>query len=109
MKNLYGETVKPQYEVALKRVASWRDDQEQALIDEDYETFGYIPASNYRETVREAKAASMSLGKEVSGDNGKGILREVCIVCYFEDDISSYNQAWIEVYAYGKKEGRYQW
>lgn len=108
MKNLYGETVKPQYEVALKRVASWREDQEQALEDWDMETYGHLPADNYRDAVRRAKDISKKIGTLVESDYGKSILREVDIICYFEDDTSSYNQVWEEEYKDGKKVGRFE-
>lgn len=109
MKNMYGETVKPQYEVALKRLSSMRKDTEQALADEDFETFGNILASNYRDAVMKAKQKSNDIGKEITSDYGTAILREVAVICYFEDDTSSYNQVWQEVYRKGKKEGRYEY
>lgn len=56
MKNMYGETVKPQYEVALKQHVK-------GDVDNDYETVDFIGADNYKEACKIAKAQSKGIGK----------------------------------------------
>ena len=48
MKNIYGETVKPKYEVALKQHVK-------GSVENDYESVEFYDADNYREAVRKAK------------------------------------------------------
>jgi hypothetical protein len=104
MKNMYGETVKPQYEVALKQHVKGH-------VDNDYETVDFIGADNYKEACKIAKAQSKDIGK----NNGRFLETErqnaglamVSIVCYYSDDVSDYNEVWQEDYVGGKKVGRY--
>lgn len=109
MKNMYGETVKPQYEIALKQHVKGN-------CEDDFETVSYESyCGHYREYVKLAKELSKHLGEEVvkghkfpeTATLNKG-LAEVAIVCYFEDDTSSYNHVWQEVYINGKKDARYE-
>ena len=105
MKNMYGETVKPQYEVALKQHVK-------GDVDNDYETVDFIEADNYKEACKIAKAQSKGIGK----NNGRfheterlnAGLASVSIVCYYSDDVSDYNEVWQEDYVEGKKVGRYK-
>lgn len=104
MKNIYGETVKPQYEIALKQHVKGSEDN-------DYESIEFYGASNYREAVRLAKKYSLTLGQgnlrfkeSASLDAG---LAQVTIVCYYADDMSDYNEVWQEEYINGKKTRRY--
>lgn len=104
MKNIYGETVKPQYEVALKQHVK-------GDIDNDYESVEYHEASNYKEAVKIAKKFSLDIGHEDSRfketttlDAG---LAQVTIICYYADDMSDYNDVWKEEYVNGKKTRRY--
>lgn len=104
MKNMYGETVKPQYEVALKQHVK-------GDVDNDYKTVDFIGADNYKEACKIAKAQS----KDISKKDGKfhetecldAGLAMVSIVCYYSDDVSDYNEVWQENYVEGKKVGRY--
>lgn len=57
MKNIYGETVKPKYEVALKQHVKGN-------VENDYESVEFHDADNYREAVRKAKKYSLSIGSE---------------------------------------------
>ena len=101
---MYGETVKPQYEVALKQHVKGH-------VDNDYETVDFIGADNYKEACKIAKAQSKDIGK----NNGRFLETErqnaglamVSIVCYYSDDVSDYNEVWQEDYVGGKKVGRY--
>lgn len=101
---MYGETVKPQYEVALKQHVK-------GDVDNDYETVDFIGADNYKEACKIAKAQSKDIGK----NNGRFLETErqnaglamVSIVCYYSDDVSDYNEVWQEDYVGGKKVGRY--
>ena len=105
MKNMYGETVKPQYEVALKQHVK-------GDVDNDYETVDFIGADNYKEACKIAKAQSKDIGK----NNGRFLETErldaglvmVSVCCYFADDTSDYNEVWQEDYVEGKKVGRYK-
>lgn len=96
MKNIYGETVKPQYEVCLEWQRGTAERPDWSLDENNTEM-----ASNYREAVKMAKALSLK-----HTDNTK---ERVYICCFFEDSISSYNMVWFEYYEKGKKEGRYRW
>ena len=104
MKNMYGETVKPQYEVALKQHVK-------GDVDNDYETVDFIGADNYKEACKIAKAQSKDIGK----NNGRFLETErlnaglamVTVCCYYADDTSDYNEVWQEDYVGGKKVGRY--
>ena len=104
MKNMYGETVKPQYEVALKQHVKGH-------VDNDYETVDFIGADNYKEACKIAKAQSKDIGK----NNGRFLETErlnaglamVTVCCYYADDTSDYNEVWQEDYVGGKKVGRY--
>lgn len=101
---MYGETVKPQYEVALKQHVK-------GDVDNDYGTVDFIGADNYKEACKIAKAQSKDIGK----NNGRFLETErqnaglamVSIVCYYSDDVSDYNEVWQEDYVGGKKVGRY--
>ena len=104
MKNIYGETVKPKYEVALKQHVK-------GDMENDYESVEFHDADNYREAVRKAKKYSLSIGSEnmrfketTTLDAG---LAQVTIVCYYSDDTSDYNDVWQEEYINGKKTRRY--
>lgn len=57
MKNIYGEIVKPQYEVALKQHVK-------GSVKNDYESVAFYGASNYSEAVGIAKKYSLSIGSE---------------------------------------------
>ena len=106
MKNMYGETVKPQYEVALKQHVK-------GDTGNDYETVGFIGAYIYKKACEIAKVKSKNIGKNTDGrcyeterlDAG---LASVSIVCYYSDDDSDYNEVWQEDYVEGKKVGRYK-
>lgn len=106
MKNMYGETVKPQYEVALKQHVK-------GDVDNDYETVDFIGAYSYKKACEIAKVQSKNIGKNTNGrfheterlDAG---LASVSIVCYYSDDDSDYNEVWQEDYVEGKKVGRYK-
>lgn len=93
MKNFYGETVKPQYEVCLEWQRGTEENPDWSLSDIDCEL-----ASNYRDAVRIAKKLSLK-----HPDTTK---ERVYICCFFEDSISSYNMVWFEYYTDGKKECR---
>lgn len=105
MKNMYGETVKPQYEVALKQHVK-------GDVDNDYETVGFIGADNYKEACKIAKAQSKGIGKNNDRfretERLNAGLAIVSIVCYYSDDVSDYNEVWQEDYVEGKKVGRYK-
>lgn len=105
MKNMYGETVKPQYEVALKQHVK-------GDVDNDYETVDFIGADNYKEACKIAKAQSKGIGKNNDRFNETERLNAglaiVSIVCYYSDDVSDYNEVWQEDYVEGKKVGRYK-
>ena len=104
MKNIYGEKVKPKYEVALKQHVK-------GDVENDYESVEFHDADNYIEAVRKAKKYSLSIGSEnmrfketTTLDAG---LAQVTIVCYYSDDTSDYNEVWQEEYINGKKTKRY--
>lgn len=90
MRNMYGEVVKPQYEIAIQRHV-------EGSVADDFESVDFVGCPNYREGARKAKEMSKGI------DNAK---QRICLVCYFQDDTSSYNQAWLEYYRDGKKEER---
>ena len=104
MKNIYGETVKPQYEVALKQHVK-------GDIDNDYESVAYHEAYNYKEAVKIAKKFSLDIGCEDSRFKETATLdaglAQVTIICYYADDTSSYNDVWQEEYINRKKTRRY--
>lgn len=91
MKNMYGETVIPQYEVVLEVNRG-------SMGSPDYESVDFIVADNYREAAKTAKEESKK---------HDGIMERVFITCYFEDDVSSYNEVWWEYYDNGHKDKRY--
>lgn len=104
MKNIYGESVNPEYEVALKQHVK-------GSVKNDYESVAFYGASNYREAVRIAKKYSLNIGSEnlrfketTTLDAG---LAQVTIICYYSDDMSDYNDVWQEEYINGKKTRRY--
>ena len=105
MKNMYGETVKPQYEVALKQHVK-------GDVDNDYETVDFIEADNYKEACKIAKAQSKGISKNndrfYETERLNAGLAIVSIVCYYSDDVSDYNEVWQEDYVEGKKVGRYK-
>ena len=103
-KNMYGETCKPNYEVAYKTFSSMNKN---AREDEDYETVSHGTNGTYRECVREAKRTSKDIGKKVLCGNTLE-LAEVAVVCYLNYDECSYDMIWEEVYKDGKKVGRYE-
>lgn len=90
---MYGEIVKPRYEVAIMAHVS-------GSVDDDFESVDFYGANNYREAVKIAKQQSLKYPDTK--------MNRVQINCYFEDDTSSYNEVWIEIYENGKKEGRYE-
>lgn len=104
MKNIYGEAVKPQYEVALKQHVK-------GDVDNDYESVAYHEVSNYKEAVKIAKKFSLDIGREDSRFKETATLdaglAQVTIICYYADDMSDYNDAWQEEYVNGKKTRRY--
>ena len=105
MKNLYGETVKPQYEVALKQHVKGN-------TANDYESVGFIGADSYREACKIAKAQSKNIGKHSDGrfyetEHLDAGLAMVTVCCYYADDTSDYNEVWQEDYVGGEKVGRY--
>ena len=57
MKNIYGKTIKPKYEVALKQHVK-------GSVDDDYESIEFHSANNYWESVRMAKKYSFGIGSE---------------------------------------------
>lgn len=110
MKNMFGETVKPHYEIALKQHVK-------GDCPDDYETVHYESGcKNYNEYVKLAKELSKHLSEcTIKGytyretdtlDKG---LAQVALVCYYEDDTSSYNEVWQDVYINGKKIYRFTW
>nr|DAP71210.1 MAG TPA: hypothetical protein [Bacteriophage sp.] len=105
MKNMYGETVKPQYDVALKQHVK-------GDVADDYETVDFIGADNYKEACKIAKAQSKGIGKNNDRfhetERLNAGLAIVSIVCYYSDDVSDYNEVWQEDYVEGKKVGRYK-
>lgn len=104
MKNIYGETVKPKYEIALKQHVK-------GSVENDYESIEFYDADNYREAVREAKKYSLGIGSEnlrfKESTSLDADLAQVTIVCYYSDDTSDYNEVWQEEYINGKKTRRY--
>ena len=105
MKNMYGETVKPQYEVALKQHVK-------GDVSDDYETIDSIGAYNYKNACEIAKAQSKNIGKNNDGrfhetERLNAGLAMVTVCCYYADDTSDYNEVWQEDYVGGKKVGRY--
>lgn len=101
---MYGETVKPQYEVALKQNVK-------GDVDNDYETVDFIGADNYKEACKIAKAQSKDIGKNngifLETERLNAGLAMVTVCCYYADDTSDYNEVWQEDYVGGKKVGRY--
>lgn len=104
MKNIYGKTVYPKYEIALKQHVK-------GSVEDDYESVEFDGADNYREAVKMAKRYSLDIGsgnirykESASLDAG---LAQVTIICYYSDDISDYNEVWQEEYINGKKTKRY--
>lgn len=103
---MYGETVKPQYEVALKQNVK-------GDVDNDYETVDFIGADNYKEACKIAKAQSKDIG--INNNDGRfqeterlnAGLAMVTVCCYYADNTSDYNEVWQEDYVGGKKVGRY--
>ena len=59
MKNMYGETVKPQYEVALKQHVK-------GDVGNDYETVDFIGAYSYKKACETAKVQSKNIGKDIA-------------------------------------------
>ena len=102
MKNKFGETVKPQYEVYIYGWSQWCS-IEAAIANHDIEVFSYICADSYREAAKAAKSMSLKKGQVYKGEYGKREIVDVSIVCYFSDDTSDYNPAWEEFYENGKK------
>ena len=105
MKNFYGETVKPQYEVALKQHVKGN-------VFNDYRTVEFIRVDNYKEACNIAKAQSKNIGKNNDGKFNETELLDaglvsVSITCYYADEESDYNIVWDEDYVDGKKVGRY--
>lgn len=106
MKNMYGETVKSQYEVALKQHVK-------GDVGNDYETVDFIRAYSYKKACEIAKVQSKNIGKNTDGrfhetEHLDAGLASVSIVCYYSDDDSDYNEVWQEDYVEGKKVGRYK-
>ena len=104
MKNIYGETVKLKYEIALKQHVK-------GSVENDYESIEFYNADNYREAVRKAKKYSLGIGFEnlrfKESNHLDAGLAQVTIVCYYSDDTSDYNEVWQEEYINGKKTRRY--
>ncbi|MCW4110093.1 hypothetical protein [Segatella copri] len=104
MKNIYGKTIKPKYEVALKQHVK-------GSVDDDYESIEFHSANNYWESVRMAKKYSFGIGSEnkrfAETDKLDAGLAQVTVVCYYSDDTSDYNEVWQEEYINGKKTVRY--
>ena len=95
MKNIYGEVVKPQYEVAIQRHV-------EGSVDDDFESVDFVDASNYRDGAKKAKNLSLS---DQYGDCKQW---RIALICYYSDDVSTYNQAWEDIYIKGKKVERYE-
>lgn len=57
--NIYGKTIKPKYEVALKQHVK-------GSVDDDYESIEFHSANNYWESVRMAKKYSFGIGSEIN-------------------------------------------
>ena len=55
MKNIYGKTVYPKYEIALKQHVK-------GSVEDDYESVEFDGADNYREAVKMAKKYSLDIG-----------------------------------------------
>lgn len=74
MKNMYGETVKPQYEVALKQHVK-------GDVDNDYETVDFIGAYSYKKACEIAKAAMVGqlASPIVEGIDPNPSMQDVCI------------------------------
>lgn len=94
MKDMYGTTVHPKYDVCLERNVGTR---EQPDWSEDMnEVEG---ANNYYDAIKRAKRMSLKYPDNLEA--------RVYIVCYYENDITAFNEVWWEYYENGKKEGRY--
>lgn len=93
MKNIYGETVHPKYDVCLERNVGTRQEPEWSEDMNEVEA-----ADNYFDAVRRAKKMSLKYPDNLEA--------RVYIVCYFEDSISTFNQVWWEYYENGKKDER---
>lgn len=104
MKNIYGETVKPKYEIALKQHVK-------GSVENDYESIEFYNAENYWDAVKKAKKYSLGIGSEnirfKESNHLDAGLAQVTIVCYYSDDTSDYNEVYQEEYINGKKTRRY--
>lgn len=93
MKNIYGKTVTPQYEVCLEYQRGTTECPDWSLDESNTEV-----TNNYRDAVKMAKKLSLEHTDETK--------ERIYICCFFEDEISTYNMAWWEYYINGKKECR---
>ena len=104
MKNIYGKTVYPKYEIALKQHVK-------GSVEDNYESVEFDGADNYREAVKMAKKYALDIGsgnmRYKESASLDACLAQVTIICYYSDDISDYNEVWQEEYINGKKTKRY--
>lgn len=91
--NEYGERVYPEYEVCTEKNIGTREEPDWAEDTDNNDI-----ASNYREAVKMAKKRSLKYPDD--------LVARVYIVCFYQDSISTYNQAYWEYYKNGKKDER---